>query len=306
MTSTLLLAVATVTFSSVPLLAQQAGVSAQQTTAANIGSTSKAVSTTAATSSLSTANVERISSISGELEGKLDAKTARVGESVVLKTTEKVTAADGIVIPKGTRLMGHVTEAQAHDSSHADSQLGIAFDRAELKNGQSFAIHSTIESVSPRPAMTASMLMNDDDSLGGPTGGGMAGGRAATGGRVSGGGLVSNSVERVDVTQGSVGEHMDTSASGAVYTPQSLARAAGHATSNATTNTASGARELGATSRAAASNSNRGVTRSTGIPGVMLHTSEAASASGTLSASKKNVHLDSGTEMDLSFAAAGK
>jgi hypothetical protein len=38
----------------------------------------------------------------------------------------------------------------------------------------------------------------------------------------------------------------------------------------------------------------------------MLRNGDSASASGTLSASKKNVHLDSGTQMDLSFAAAGK
>jgi hypothetical protein len=249
-----------------------------------------------------------MSTVSGELAGKLDARTAKVGETVVLKTTGKVTTADGTVIPKGTRLIGHVTEAQAHDSAHADSQLGIAFDRAELKNGQSLSIHSTIERVNPRPVIMASTLMNDDDSLGGlASGGSMAGGRAIGVGRVSGGGLVSSaSVGRVDVTQGSLGEHMDSSASGAVYTPESLARATGRSVGNATAHTAGGVHGVEATGRAPVSNSNRVITRSTGIPGVMLRTSDSASDSGTLSASKKNVHLDSGTQIDLSFAAAGK
>jgi hypothetical protein len=306
-----LLAAASVIFSSIPLLAQQFGVGAQQGAASAIAmtgtnSTLKTTSSTT-TSSSTAAKAERITTVSGELEGKLDAKTARVGETVVLKTTGQVTTADGTVIPKGTRLIGHVTEAQAHDSSHSDSQLGIAFDRAALKNGQSLSIDSTIESVNPRPEMMASTLMNDDDSLGAPeAAGSRGGGRAAGSGRVSGGGLVSSSADRVDVTQGSLGEHMDSSASGAVYTPQSLTRATGHAAGNATANTAAAVHSVAAGGHASASNSNRVITRSTGIQGVMLRTGDSASASGTLSASKKNVHLDSGTQMDLSFAAAGK
>ena len=56
-----------------------------------------------------------MSSVSGELEGKLDSKTAKVGDRVVLKTTEKVQTSDGTVIPRGSRLVGHVTQVQAHD-----------------------------------------------------------------------------------------------------------------------------------------------------------------------------------------------
>ncbi len=318
MRTALLLAVASVTLSSIPLIAQQAGVNSASGTSSNAatdtGSTLKAASSattttsTSTTSSSITAKTEQRSTISGELQGKLDAKTAKVGEAVVLKTTEKVTTADGTVIPKGTRLIGHVTEAQAHDSAHADSQLGIAFDRAEMKNGRSLAIHSTIETVRPQPAMMASTLMNDDDSLGGPvSAGSMTAGRAAGNQHVSGGGLViSASADRVDVTQASLGEHMDSSASGAVYTPSSLARAAGRSAGNVTANTAAGVHAAGLNGASSASNSNRATIRSTGVPGVMLHTSDSDSASGTLSASKMNVHLDSGTQMDLSFAAVGK
>ena len=42
--------------------------------------------------------------MSGELQDKLDSKTAKVGDSVVVKT------ADGTEIPKGTKLVGRVTD----------------------------------------------------------------------------------------------------------------------------------------------------------------------------------------------------
>ena len=54
--------------------------------------------------------------MTGELEGKLDSRTAKVGDRVVLKTTEKVLTADGTVIPRGTRLVGHITQVQPRDS----------------------------------------------------------------------------------------------------------------------------------------------------------------------------------------------
>jgi hypothetical protein len=44
--------------------------------------------------------------------------------------------------------------------------------------------------------------------------------------------------------------------------------------------------------------------RSTGIPGVMLRGEASGSASGMLSASNKNIHLDSGTQMVVGVAVA--
>jgi hypothetical protein len=79
-------------------------------------------------------------SVGGELQGKLDSKSARVGETVMVKTTEKIRMADGTVIPKGSRLLGHVTQVQAHDSDHTESSLAFAFDRAEMKCGQTIDI----------------------------------------------------------------------------------------------------------------------------------------------------------------------
>jgi type IV secretory pathway VirB10-like protein len=37
-----------------------------------------------------------------------------------------------VVIPKGSRLVGHVTEVKARSKDQATSVVGIAFDRAVL------------------------------------------------------------------------------------------------------------------------------------------------------------------------------
>src|SRR5208283_4849207 len=118
-----LLAVTLAAAASIPLMAQQDSATDSQ----------KEVYTTQGPMSFGDASASHsweMSSVTGELEGKLNSRTAKVGDRVVLRTTEKVQTADGTVIPGGTRLEGHITQVQAHDSAHAVSQIGIAFDRA--------------------------------------------------------------------------------------------------------------------------------------------------------------------------------
>lgn len=87
-------------------------------------------------------------SVPGKLVDKLDTKSTQTGEALVIKTTEKATTADGMVIPKGSRLTGHVTEVQAHDGGNENARMTLQFDRAEIKGGQTVPIRSVIESVS--------------------------------------------------------------------------------------------------------------------------------------------------------------
>lgn len=123
--------------------------------------------------------------VAGELEGKLDSKTAKVGEPVMLRTTQKMKTAAGFIIPRGSRFIGHVTDVQAHERGHEQSTMGVVFDRAELKNGQNIAIHSVIESVGPSAAQLEAASMANDDAFAGPAGGAV--GSGAAGGRAGGG-----------------------------------------------------------------------------------------------------------------------
>ena len=266
--------------------------------------------------------------VNGELQGKLDAKSAKPGDQVIVKTMEKTTTADGTEIPKGSRLVGHVTQVQAHEKGQAESQMGIAFDHAELKGGRSIPIHSMIQSVNPPASamMASSMGAGDsmDGGMGGGSmgmagggmggggravasgggglvgGGGMAGGRAAGGGGGlvgggGGGGLVGGTVSNVSSAGGHVGSDVGSTAGGALG-------ATGHMAGNAT-GTVGGA---GGNLSGAPGTTGALAAHATGVPGVMLRGDATGSASGMLSATNKNVHLDSGTQMVLGIAAAGK
>ena len=243
--------------------------------------------------------------VTGELQGKLDSKTAKVGEPVVLRTTQKTKTADGVVIPKGSRLLGHVTEVQAHQRGHEQSSMGLAFDRAELKNGQSFAIHSVIESVGPSAAELQAASMANEDAFAGPAGGGMAAGGGAIGGGGaavgrSGGGLLGGGggvVGGATSAVGGAGSSVASSTGGALHAGDNAIDATGNLAGNAAANVGRGV------SGSAGAVGSLGA-HATSVPGVLLDSNAAAGASGVFTAARQNIHFDSGTQMVLGVAAA--
>jgi hypothetical protein len=225
-----------------------------------------------------------MTSVTGELEVKLDAKNAKVGDRVILKTTEKVQVSDGTVIPRGTRLVGHITEVQARDSSHGVSQIAIVFDRAELKGGQSLAIHTLIRGVNPNPGVTTMnssdpMSATSDPLSGSATTGG---GRGSRGGGSGQTGVVGGAVQKTPAATSSVGDRTGAPANADTGGAVQLA---GHGED---VNENTGAHQLAAA---------RAVPHPTAIPGVML--AGNSSSSGVFLASRKDVAFESGTQMQL-------
>ncbi len=106
-------------------------------------------SPSASTTSTSTESpAVALSPVSGELMSKLDSKTAKAGDSVVIQTKSSAKTADGTEIPKGAKLVGHVMVV--HPSAAGEnSQLALQFDHLELKGGQSVPVHSEIQSIAP-------------------------------------------------------------------------------------------------------------------------------------------------------------
>ncbi|HET6180893.1 MAG TPA: hypothetical protein VFE61_28500 [Candidatus Sulfotelmatobacter sp.] len=71
-----------------------------------------------------------------QLTKTVDAKKAKQGDEVVAKVTQDLkTNAGELLVPKDSKVMGHVTQAQARNKEQKESELAIAFDRAETKNG---------------------------------------------------------------------------------------------------------------------------------------------------------------------------
>jgi hypothetical protein len=211
------------------------------------------------------------STINAALVKPVDSKNCKPGDPVVAKSTQNAKSDGSVVIPKGSKLVGHVTEAQARSEGASNSSLGIVFDHAVLKNGQEVPVHGVVQALAAGQA-NASSAMGDDDLQ-------AMGSTAATGtGAVrSGGGLL-----------GGVGSTAAAATSSVANTGN-----VAHATGSTVGSVAGSSRALQGT----LNSSSTGVV---GLHGLSLESAVANSTQGSvISSTGKSVHLDSGTQMVL-------
>ena len=90
--------------------------------------------------------------IVAELSSSVDSKKIKQGDALTARTTADIRADGKTIIPKGTKLVGHVTEAAARAKGGTDSSLGIAFDKAVLKGGEELPLNVAIVAVAPPPS----------------------------------------------------------------------------------------------------------------------------------------------------------
>lgn len=91
-------------------------------------------------------DLQSATQLAAQLEGSLDARHAKVGDRVVLKTVQAVKQNGETVIPKGARLIGRVTDVEQQTKSTAESHIGLVFDR--LRTGSTeIPITATILSI---------------------------------------------------------------------------------------------------------------------------------------------------------------
>lgn len=87
-----------------------------------------------------TENAPRIapgSVIPVQLTKTVDAKKAKTGDEVEAKVTQDMKTSTGaVLVPKDTRVIGHMTEAQARHKNEKESELAINFNQAVLNNQQ--------------------------------------------------------------------------------------------------------------------------------------------------------------------------
>ncbi len=75
--------------------------------------------------------------IHADLNGGIDSKKAKAGDAISLRTTEAVKSSDDrMILPRGTKLVGHITQAEARSKGAEESALGMVFDKAVLKDGR--------------------------------------------------------------------------------------------------------------------------------------------------------------------------
>jgi hypothetical protein len=83
-----------------------------------------------------------------QLTKSVDAKKAKTGDEVVAKVKVDMKNQSGeVLVPKDTKVIGHVTEAQARSKEQKESQLAIAFDRAVMKDGGDLQMPMSIQAI---------------------------------------------------------------------------------------------------------------------------------------------------------------
>ncbi len=277
----------------------QAGAQSSRQTSVQAGQTqAQASGNASASTSASTQNDQANGSLAtgsafnAALSSPVDSKKCKPGDAVSAHTTEAAKSEGKTVIPKGSKLVGHVTQASARAKGESESSLGIVFDKAILKNGQEIPLNVAIQAIASAQS-GASAAGSDMDTMGGmgasAAGSGMAGGRGALGGVTSAAGGAAGAVTNTAANVGGVaGGAMNTAAN------------AGGSVAGASKGAVGGLNAAGQLT----SNS-QGVF---GLNGLNLNAAASNATQGSvITSAGKNVHLDSGTRMLLvSQAQAGE
>ena len=258
------------------------GVSAgQQGTSANTGvstdanatvspqSGSASSTTPAGTGISSNSSLASGTTIVATLTKSVDAKKARQGDEITARAAQNVVSSGSVVIPRGSKLIGHVTEVKAREKGQNESSLGIAFDKAVLKNGQEIPLQASIRAIAAAPNNTAANSPIPDMGTAGVDSAGSANGGMNGDMGSRNGGVLGDPTNTVGSTAGKVGN-----------TAGNVGGAAG--------STATG--ELATNSQ--------GVI---GLQGLTLN-SQAGSSGSVITSNTKNVKLENGTQLVLQVA----
>ncbi|HYJ91823.1 MAG TPA: hypothetical protein VEV84_10985 [Pyrinomonadaceae bacterium] len=211
--------------------------------------------------------------LQAELQNTLDVKNAKVGDQVILKTTQAIKQGGQVVVPKGSQLIGRVTEVQQRAKNGAASRLGLVFDRIQ-GHDLSMPITATINSITN---LRAANSVGDDLSSD-ISGSSTASGRASSGGGSSSGG------------GGLLGGVTNTVGGALNSTTQTVGGVANTATSTVGSTVSGTTQTVGRT-----------------VNGIQILTSASGSAqsSTTLSSPNSNIHLEKGVTFDLNVQKSG-
>jgi len=283
-----------------------AASASQDTTVTDKNKKTKAEASGASSSSASasankkgaSASLANGSTMKAELTRPVDAKKAKVGDRVMARTTQDVKSEGKVVLRRGSKLIGHVTQAKAKAKGEPESSLGIVFDRAVPKGGgPEVPVHAVIQALASGQAQTAAG-MNEVDTM--ASGSGMAMGQAGVGRPVRSGGAASGDLV------GGVGSTANSTVGVAGSDVGNAGGTAGGAVGGAVGSTVNTG--VGAAGSAAGLNTAGQLTSASsgviGLQGLNLSSAASNSTQGSLITSvDRNVRLESGTQMLLRVAS---
>jgi hypothetical protein len=209
--------------------------------------------------------------VNAVLAKPIDSQKCKPGDQVVATAAQDVKFDGKVVIRKGSKLVGHVTQAESKGKGEANSSLGIVFDHAVLKNGQEVQMNSVVQAIAASRVNSAPV---GDDAF--AETGGAAG--MAHSGSAAGGGLLGGVASTATSTTGAV-SNVGGGASGAVTSTVGSTANVGNGLSSSLNSNTSGV---------------------VGLKGLSLATDASNATQGSvITSTGKSVHLDGGTQMML-------
>jgi hypothetical protein len=101
--------------------------------------------------SASASNQPAVSSIFAIVEKRIETKNATLNQEVTLRTIIDVVVDGTVVIPSGSRVVGHLVEVATKGKGSEQSILAIVIDKAILESGKEVTLQGIIAAVAARP-----------------------------------------------------------------------------------------------------------------------------------------------------------
>jgi hypothetical protein len=154
-----------------------------------LGQPPQSPSTAQAPSANSAPRIAPGSVIPARLTKTINAKKAKKGDEVVATVTQDLQNNAGtVLVPKDTKIVGHITDAQARTKQQKESEVTIAFDRAIPKNGEPMQMPMSIQAIiAPPNRNPANTSAEQPSGYPGPETGGVPTGPSGRQGSMGGG-----------------------------------------------------------------------------------------------------------------------
>jgi|SRR5581483_6125875 len=102
----------------------------------------------------------------------LDSSKLKDGDIVEFATAGAFKLADGTMVPKGSKLVGHVASAKARSRGDQDSELSVTFEKLDISGGKQLSLKGMVQAVFPPAEEPAGPDMSSAGTSRGGSGGG--------------------------------------------------------------------------------------------------------------------------------------
>ncbi|HEY6447271.1 MAG TPA: hypothetical protein VIY53_12490 [Acidobacteriaceae bacterium] len=105
---------------------------------------------------------EEATQVSVELSKGIDSRSSRPGQEVTAKIVAEARLADGATLPKGSKLVGHITAVQPSTRENPNGQIAVLFDHGVARDGHPIPVHALLLGMRMPPHATPPPMSGTD------------------------------------------------------------------------------------------------------------------------------------------------